>query len=188
MAFRDDRASLATSPALLNFLLGAARKPDTHAFPAKDLVKPVAKPLQAEILATLDAAEPDVLPPSVGFIVIKGKRHFFALADARAGKTGGRTAPEPAAAPSSFAATFDDTFARLDRQAGGINFVNLRDLRRDLPHFGRAEFDMNLLELRRDRRYTLKAAEGLDGLAADERDAGIWEDGDLLLNVSRLRP
>ena len=81
-----------------------------------------------------------------------------------------------------------DTFARLDRQAGGINFVNLRDLRRDLPHFGRAEFDMNLLELRRDRRYTLKAAEGLDGLAADERDAGIWEDGDLLLNVSRLRP
>src|SRR5205823_1753915 len=132
-----------------------------------------------------DAADADALPPSIGFITIKGKRHFFTLADVRAGFAA-PPAPVPAVAPPgvpaatpSFAATFDDAFAHLDRQAGGINFVNLRDLRRAVPQFGRAEFDAKLLELRRDRRYTLKAAEGLDGLSADERDAGIWEDGDL---------
>ena len=83
---------------------------------------------------------------------------------------------------------FDEAFSRLDRQSGGINFVSLLDLRKDLAQFERKEFDARLLEMRRERRYTLKAAEGLDGLPAAEREAGIWEDHHLLLHVSRLRP
>ncbi|HTU22540.1 MAG TPA: hypothetical protein VMG10_31165 [Gemmataceae bacterium] len=49
----------------------------------------------------------------------------------------------------------------------------------------RAAFDAGLQDLRRARRYTLSAAEGRHGLRAEEQDAGIHEDGSLLLFVSR---
>ena len=194
IALTDDRAALATSRVLLDFMLGAARTAATQAFPAKALVKLIAKPLQTEIVSALNAAGPDAVPPGIGFVVINGTRHFFALSDMNAGTAASPPPEVPAitapvdAPPESFATAFDHAFAHLDRHTGGINFVNLRDLRQNLPQFDRPEFDARLLELRRERRYTLKAAEGLDGLAHEERAAGIQEDGDLLLNVSRLQP
>jgi hypothetical protein len=42
-----------------------------------------------------------------------------------------------------------------------------------------------LQRLRREGRYSLTGAEGRHGISAEERDAGITEDGNLLLFVSR---
>ena len=58
------------------------------------------------------------------------------------------------------------------------------DLRRALP-FDRATFDAGLDALRRAGRYTLSAAEGRYGITPEEQEAGIVEDGTLLLYVSR---
>ena len=83
-----------------------------------------------------------------------------------------------------FVHLFDETFARLDRERGGHNHVSLVDLRRALA-LDRPAFDAVLQDLRRSARYTLSAAEGRHGLHAEEQEAGIHEDGALLLFVSR---
>jgi hypothetical protein len=49
----------------------------------------------------------------------------------------------------------------------------------------RAAFDTGLHQLRVAGRYSLSAAEGRHGLSPEEREAGITEDGTLLLYVSR---
>jgi hypothetical protein len=111
-------------------------------------------------LARVAAAWPE-LPPHI-------KAAVLALVEA---------ALPPAA---DFAAAFD----RLDRQAGGHNLVSLVALRQALP-LDRAAFDAGLGQLRRAGRFTCSAAEGRHGLTAEERAAGIAEDGALLLYVSR---
>jgi hypothetical protein len=58
------------------------------------------------------------------------------------------------------------------------------DLRQALP-VDRAVFDAELRRLRIAGRYTLSAAEGRHGTNAEERAAGITEEGALLLYVSR---
>jgi hypothetical protein len=83
-----------------------------------------------------------------------------------------------------FAQAFDRAFQELDRQGGGPNLVSLVDLRRALP-VGRQRFDEELHRLRLSGRYGLSAAEGRFGLRAEEQQAGILEDGTLLLYVSR---
>ena len=88
-------------------------------------------------------------------------------------------------APTDFASSFAKAFARLDKAAGGYNFVSLVDLRRELPGFTREAFDRGLQQLRRDWVYSLSAAEGRNGTTPEERSAGIVEDGHLLLYVSR---
>jgi hypothetical protein len=100
----------------------------------------------------------------------------------------GRTEPpqtSSAAEPTAeFAHAFDETFRRLDEQSRSHNFVSLLELRRGLP-FDREAFDAGLRELRRAGRYTLSAAEGRQGVSPEEQEAGIIEDGALLLYVSR---
>jgi hypothetical protein len=83
-----------------------------------------------------------------------------------------------------FTSLFDEAFARLEREHGSHNHVNLTVLRRAVP-VERAAFDAGLQQLRRAGRYSLSAAEGRHGLSAEEQDAGIHEDGSLLLFVSR---
>ena len=207
---KEDLTDPATGGGLLPFLLGSARTEQTQAFTAKELAKSVAKPFVTVIAAGLEAAEAASLPESVGFVLIKRKRHFFALTDMRTNPPAsnfraaagpvesGRFAPSADSSPAAptpprenaphFAIAFAAAFDRLDRARGQLNFVSLVDLRRELALCSRSEFDAHLLELRRARQYTLKAAEGLDGLTPDELAAGIREDGDLLLNVSRIRP
>jgi hypothetical protein len=91
-----------------------------------------------------------------------------------------------AAHPLDLAAALDRAFDRLDRQAGGHNFISLADLRRDLPEHDRAAVDAELLRQRKAGRYSLSAAEGGRGaLRPHEMAAGIREDGALLLYLSR---
>ncbi len=92
----------------------------------------------------------------------------------------------PAAGPP---ADFDHRFAlafdRLDRAAGGHNFVSLVELRKALPDIGCDAFDRGFRALRIAGKYTPSAAEGRFGVATEERQAGIMEEGTLLLFVSR---
>jgi phage gp29-like protein len=64
------------------------------------------------------------------------------------------------------------------------NFINLRDLRRALPHLSREQFDAALQQLRREGRLSLSAAEGRHGISEEERAAGIPEEKSLLLHAS----
>jgi hypothetical protein len=83
-----------------------------------------------------------------------------------------------------FGQRFEEAFARLDRERGGHNLVSLVALRQALAE-DRAGFDAGLRQLRREGRYSLSAAEGRHGISPEERDAGIVEDGSLLLFASR---
>jgi hypothetical protein len=78
----------------------------------------------------------------------------------------------------------EEAFERLDRQKGSHNLVSLVELRREVP-VGRPAFDGELQRLRRAGRFSLSGAEGRHGISQEERDAGIPEDGALLLFVSR---
>jgi len=81
-----------------------------------------------------------------------------------------------------FPTAFDRAFDQLD---SGRNFVRLAELRPALPTFGRAAFDAGLHELRAAGRSALSAAAGRHGISAAERQAGIAEEGAVLLFVSR---
>ena len=83
-----------------------------------------------------------------------------------------------------FSTLFEEAFVRLERERGGHNHVSLVELRRAVP-VERAAFDAGLQLLRHSGRYTLSAAEGRHGLSDEERDGGLYEDGNLLLFVSR---
>jgi hypothetical protein len=96
-------------------------------------------------------------------------------------------APQQERAPLAFSQAFDEVFVRLDRAAGGHNFVSLADLRPAL-NVERTVFDAGLREMRRAGQFTFSAAEGRHGLGEAERAAGITEDGTLLLYVSRRTP
>jgi len=84
----------------------------------------------------------------------------------------------------AFAQLFDAAFVQLDQEHGSHNHVSLVALRQALP-MERASFDAELQLLRRAGHYSLSAAEGRHGISAEEQDAGIREDGSLLLFVSR---
>jgi hypothetical protein len=90
-------------------------------------------------------------------------------------------------APLAFAPAFEGVFNELDRQAGSHNLVSLVELRRVLP-FARPVFDSELRKLRQEGRFILKLAEGRHGLTPAEQEAGIVEDGRLLLYVARKLP
>jgi hypothetical protein len=84
-----------------------------------------------------------------------------------------------------FAERFDRAFSDLDRQKGSHNLVSLVDLRRALAPTVRAEFDRGIQELRASGRYGLSAAESVQGVRPEDREAAIEEAGALLLHVSR---
>ncbi len=193
MALAEDRDALLASAALLEYALAAVRKPDHQAVPAADLKKKTAKPLQAAFEAAVIArVAARRLPPAVGCLYVRKKPHLFLLRDLNVvPASGGRPPPDLAKnqgadAPRSpsIASAFDAAFDRLDRQKGSHNLVNLLDLRRAVPA-DRAAFDAGLQQLRRDGRYTLGTAEGRHGVTPEEREAGIVEEGALLLFVSR---
>lgn len=103
----------------------------------------------------------------------------------RSGRADLPQASASTAQPSGeFVDAFDEAFRRLDKQGRSHNFVSLLELRRSLP-LDRRTFDSGLRELRRAGSYTLSAAEGRHGVSPEEQDAGIIEDGALLLYVSR---
>jgi hypothetical protein len=202
VALLDDMPQLVASPALLLFLLSAARTRSNHVASAADVKKKLTSKLRPAFQEALQRriAE-EALPPGVGWLLIRNTKKLFLLEDVHTGRGCQRSATEyvaPSAEPTKdlsavglpppmehdLLPTFDTAFAKLDRQSGGHNFVSLVDLRRELP-LARDAFDA---ELRRERlagRYTLSAAEGRHGLSPSEQEAGIVEDGTLLLYVSR---
>jgi hypothetical protein len=122
-------------------------------------------------------------------VLIKGTKRLFGLKDLHAGRAVAVPAPAPPvpAAATDFSRAFDEAFSRLDREKGSHNFVSLVPLRHAVP-VPRDAFDAGLRQLRLAGRYTVSAAEGRHGLSPEERDAGIPEDGALLLYVSRRSP
>jgi hypothetical protein len=141
-------------------------------------------------------AETGILPPGIGWVVLKKNKLLFRLEDVRGARgeegeargegRGMRCEKKEVvfSGSSGFEQTFDEAFERLNRAKGSHNFVSLLDLRREVP-VPRAVFDAGLHRLRVADRYTLSAAEGRHGLDAAERKAGLVEEGTLLLYVSR---
>jgi hypothetical protein len=134
------------------------------------------------------------LPATVAWILIGGKRLLFLTRSLNRGVPESRppeiTLPAeetPAAPPltGAFEPAFTQAFQRVDRLKGSHNFVSLVDLRRELP-VSREAFDGGLRSLRRAGKYSLSAAEGRHGISPEERDAGIEEEGTLLLYVSQI--
>jgi hypothetical protein len=192
VALAEDRDLLAGSALLLETALRLARSEATQVFKPGDLKKHVVpllkKPLED---AARRRAEARSLPPAVGSLLQKKTPLLFLLSDIAAPPA--RPAPAaPVAAPApapavDFARAFDEAFQQLDRQRGGHNHVSLVDLRRAVP-VDRHAFDAGLQDLRRGGRYTLSAAEGRHGISPADREAGLYEDGSLLLYVSRRLP
>jgi hypothetical protein len=205
LALTEDRDVLLGSAVLLEYAVIAVRKPDHQAVSLADLKKKVAKPLQAAfetaLMARIAAGKRS---PTVGWLYVKKKPHLFLFADLNVAPpsqaSGGRKPPDPSAvgdgmknqgayAPRSpvavdFAAAFGAAFDQLNRQKGSHNIVSLVDLRRAVQ-VDRAAFNDGLQQLRRAGRYTLSNAEGRHGITAEEREAGLVEEGALLLFVSR---
>jgi hypothetical protein len=188
VALGEDRDRLADSPLLLETALRLARTDATQVFRpselGKKLVPPLRKPLEEAIRRR---AESRSLPRAVGCLLQKKVPLLFLLSDVGAAPP---PRPEPPPAPVTappapdFARAFDEAFGKLDRRRGGHNHVSLVELRGAVP-VGRATFDAGLQDLRRAGRYTLSAAEGRHGISPAEQEAGLHEDGALLLYVSR---
>lgn len=197
VALADDAGRLASSARLLEALLAVAKTEATQAFTADELKKKLTPSLREPFAAATAAGrEEGTLPPTVGCVKVKNKPLFFLLGDATVSRVVVAPQPQPsrgavpapvAPPPTDFARTFAEAFDRLDRRDGGFNFVNLRDLRRELPA-DRETFDAELHRLRAAGRYSLSAAEGRHGVSPEERQAGIDEGGALLLFVSRKTP
>jgi hypothetical protein len=208
VALLEDLPQLIAGPELLMYLLSSARTASNHASSVAELKKRLTSKLQAAFQEAVQQRMGDeALPPGAGWVLIKNTKKLFLLTDLHTRRTLEKKEPEqtndekPATPQYSVLSTqysvptprpridanFDTVFARLDRQSGGHNFVSLVDLRRELP-LGRAAFDNELRQLRLAGRYTLSAAEGRHGLSPVEHEAGIVEDGTLLLYVSRKSP
>jgi hypothetical protein len=193
-ALVEDLALLAASPLLLDFLLELVRSPSNQAWSVAKLKAKVTGKLQKPFQEAVNRRiEENSLAPTVGWLWINRSRSLFLMKDVHRGAGGelprveGQAPAIPAPAAPEFGPAFAAAFDRLDRQAGGHNFVSLVDLRRELPA-DRGKFDAELRRLRLAGRYTLSAAEGRHGLSPAEQDAGIPEDGALLLYVSRKLP
>jgi hypothetical protein len=202
-----DLELLAASPLTLEYLLRSARTASTHAFSPSQLKKKAAGKLQKAFQAAVTRQiEQGTLAPTVGWITMGGRKMLFLLTDLHQGdkvtgwqgdKETKEPMPPPVAEETSSVtlspchpvtlSSFDEVFQRLDRQAGGHNFVSLVELRRALP-VPREEFDAELRRLRQSGRYRLSAAEGRHGISPEELQAGIPEEGSLLLFVSRNLP
>jgi hypothetical protein len=214
VAFKEDLELLAGHPAVLEYLLRCSCTPSNQALSAAQLKAKASTQLKKLFQqAVSQQLEDGSLPPAAGWIAVNRSKRLFLWEElhrnqgsgARSQESevrnqeSGATAQEIASPslipdsclltpePADFARAFDEAFARLDRQGGGHNFVNLVDLRRELP-WDRATFDAELHNLRRLGRYGLSAAEGRHGVSPEEQQAGIREGGALLLFVAKKTP
>lgn len=199
VALLEDLPQLAASSLLLEFLLTCTRTASNQAASAAELKAKVTSKLQKPFQEALTRQiEAESLPSTVGWVLIKNARKLFLLTDLHTGRgeqeSGSGTqysVPSPQypvrSTDPSFEQAFEQAFQQLDRQGGGHDFVSLVALRKALP-MKRTTFDAQLRQLRLAGRYTLSAAEGRHGLSPAEQEAGITEDGTLLLYVSRKLP
>ncbi len=195
IALMEDKELLAESTLLLETALREKRTADHQVLTIAELKSKVAPALKQLMESALcRKVQARSLPPTLGCLLQKKKPVFFLICDVRGGTAGPGEAstacdgaPQPAAAAdrADFAQLFDDAFRRLEANQRTGNYVSLKDLRAALPAFDRVTFDAELRKLREARRYTLSAAEGRQGITREEQEAGVVEDGALLLHVSR---
>ncbi len=185
---------LAADALVLELALATTRTADNQAVTLADLKKKLDKRLQPAFDgAVTSALASGTLPPTIGCLQIKKKPYLFLRSDVPHGDRSGVERPmEPLAhgrgselgRSSDLGASIVAAFNRLDREKGGHNLVSLLQLRRALA-VDRAVFDAEFQRLRRVGRFTLSAAEGRHGLSVEEREAGIVEEGVLMLYVSQ---
>jgi hypothetical protein len=188
VALAVDRELLASSSLLLELALRAAATENNRAVAVADLQKRVAANLQTMFTANVTRQlEARALPPSVGWMWIGKKQQLFLLEDIHHAASPLSAPPEPTKPADDFEPAFDNAFNRLNREAGMHNFVSLVKLRQALL-VPREIFDGALRRLRIAGQYSLSAAEGRHGITSAEQEAGILEDGTLLLYVSRKSP
>ncbi len=199
VALLADLVPLAGSPLLLEYVLGFHRTASNHVASLATLKKRLTTRLQKPFQQAVERQiEEGTLPPTVGWVLANRSKVLFLLEDLHTSRKPAQPTALPASvrpvaeesvpvSPTDFAQAFQAAFDQLDRQAGAHNFVSLVDLRRELS-CPRTVFDAGLRQLRREGRYSLSAAEGRHGLAEVEREAGIPEDGALLLYASRRSP
>jgi hypothetical protein len=208
VALAGDAELLAGSSLALEFMLAALRTPTNHALSVARLKTKVTSKLKTLFQRAIEhGLEHGSLPPTVGWLTIDRSRRLFLLTDLHTGRQGPGplpappardtvvsqpplappAAPPPREPPADPGDAFDRAFRQLDRESGAHNFVSLVDLRRALA-VPREAFDAELRRLRLAGRYSLSAAEGRHGTSPVEREAGIMEDGTLLLYVSSKSP
>ncbi len=201
LALADDKQILAESPELMEFLLRSARTPTNQAISVAQLKNKVSGSLKKSFPAALNRLmDENQLPGAIGWIFVNRTRRLFFLEDLHRGNQqsndvsppslshdGASAARDLVGSTSSvdFSGEFDHAFEKLNRQGGSINFVSLVDLRRALAAIPRPVFDAELRQLWSEGRYSLRAAEGRFGISPEEREAGFWQEGALLLYVSR---
>jgi len=178
LALTQDRQLLVDSPLLLEKVLGLVRSEWNQVATVLELKRKVAAPLRALLQESIMRRFASrSWPSNIGCLAQKKKPLLFLLGDVMA-------LPARAGSAVDFARAFDEAFHQFDRSRGGHNFVSLVEMRRAVP-VDRGTFDSQLQSLRVSGRYTLSGAEGRHGLSSQEREAGIYEDGSLLLFVSR---
>jgi hypothetical protein len=200
VALAEDKEALADWPPLIEAAMKLTRADDKPAVTTAELKKKIASSLAPTFDASLSRRlKSNTLPPGIGSLTHGKNKHLvFFLSDVRSSQSTAANVPpaiagRPAASTTAavatdagFARAFDDAFDQLDRQRGH-NFVSLVDLRRAV-RADRQSFDAGLQAFRRANRYTLSGGEGRDGFTREQRDAGIEEEGSLLLYVSRRLP
>jgi hypothetical protein len=197
VALAEDRDRLLSDGRLLEAAVQAVTSPDNQAVPLPGVKKKVTKELQGAFVERLERLVVEgKLPSGIGSLRISSKPYLFLAAHVGAPQPPAPPKPppepEPEPAPAvvapeplvDFGRMFDSAFERLDREKGAHNLVSLVQLRQEVP-VDRGTFDRELQQLRRAGRYSLSGAEGRHGLSAEEREAGIPEEGSLLLFVSR---
>jgi hypothetical protein len=199
VALAEDRERLIAGDLFLEYLLRSKQKDEDRAFAVESLLPAKSVLRDPFVEAMKRRLEGGCLPSTIGWLWIGKKKKLFFLADVQGGQPAKAGVPAPMPMPAvkqpelsgqtaiDFAQALDAAFTRLDRQNGAHNFVSLVELRRQLA-LGRQAFDAELRKLRLAGRFTLSAAEGRHGASSEEREAGIVEDGSLLLYVSRKTP
>jgi hypothetical protein len=204
VALLDDVDQLAAMPATLELALRCKRNAKVQAFSVASLAPALGAKLRPVFKEVWNRrVETGELPSTIGFVRINGAKLFFledlhpapvcrppvahGVPPAAPPKPAPRTPPPVSADPSpaDFASRFDEAFRQIDYRKGGHNFVSLVDLRQMLGDLPRGAFDAGLRTLRLAGRYTLSAAESVQGIQPEQRMAGIEEAGSLLLYVSR---
>ena len=190
MTLLEDVVRLAACPATLALALRVKRTATVHAFSVSELSAAIGAKLKPAFKECWNRrVEAGELPPEIAFVRIRAPKLFqvddLQPGPARRPSASSRETPSAIETPADFPTRFDATFREIDHRKGAHNFVSLVELRPAMSDVSRAAFDAGLRSLRQAGRYTLSAAESVQGIRPEDREAGIEEAGSLLLYVSR---
>jgi hypothetical protein len=206
----EDVQQIAESSLLLSVLLPKHIKPEQQVVSVTALAR--TKGLHAAVQPFVEAAVEQVitsnsLPSALGALRISGKWNLFFQKDVTGSSdpssdTLGATKLQPGLQTEkstsssvgaekekrTFADDFITAFEKLDRESSFRNYLKLLDLRLELQHYDRTEFDRGIMDLCRKRQFGLEGSEGSTvKLTDEERAAGIIDGGSLLVYCRRRK-